>query len=111
MQTIGQRKFATQWQAKSKHTAAIVLDREKVKNKYKKPPRPPMKPLDLWWSRALTFSYTSDALVIIWFMFLAFVFFPTIDPRVGFALLHHTPKTPKLLTPSMARVQQPNTRE
>ena len=40
-----------------------------------------MKPLDLWWYRAMIFSYTADGLVVLWFFFLAFVFFPTIDPQ------------------------------
>ena len=81
LQTLGQRKMATKWQAKSKKTAAIVLDKQRVKEKYKKPPKAPIKPLDLWWRRAVITSYICDGIVVLWFFFLAFVYFPTIDPR------------------------------
>jgi len=81
LQSVGQRHSAVKWQAKSNKTAAIVLDKRRVKEKYKKKPCPPIKPLDLWWHRALTLSYTCDFVALLWFCFLAFVFLPTIDPR------------------------------
>lgn len=81
LQAAGLRHNVTKWQAKTKKTAAIVLEKQKVNEKYKKPPRPPLKPLDLWWKRALTFSYTCDFIALLWFLFLAFVFLPSIDPR------------------------------
>mmetsp|Transcript_21854 Transcript_21854/g.35386 ORF Transcript_21854/g.35386 Transcript_21854/m.35386 type:complete len:382 (+) Transcript_21854:215-1360(+) len=65
----------------NKHAVAMDLDKQRVKEKYKKPPRPPMKPLDLWWQRALMVSYACDLITTLWFLFLAFVYLPGIDQR------------------------------